>query len=343
MRPRSRGWSRLRGTFVPRLAFTLIELLVVIAIIAILIGLLLPAVQKVREAAARLQCSNNLKQIALAVHNYEGVYRAFPPGVNVPIGTGSGMLFPTNVLVTSGKVGPGPFPGQFGSWLEYILPFVEQDNLQKGLDLTKREYANCNGPNSVGAQVVKIYICPSDLLLDGNVATYTTGGVTYYFGMNSYLGNGGTWSYYLDANYSVDGIFYLNSNVKISGIIDGTANTFLAGERYHRDPVFNSANLGPGRGIDTLGGWAWSNYSAVQDGIGSTRVPLNYLCPVGSNPRDFTVTDPRVATFGSGHTSGANFAMCDGSVRYVSNSGIGSLPNYQALSTRMGGEVADTQ
>ena len=136
------------------------------------------------------------------------------------------------------------------------------------------------------AQVVKIFICPSDPL-PNMVSTYTTGGVTYYFGMNSYLGNGGTRSWFPDFNYSVDGIFHLNSRTTISGIADGTSNTFLAGERYHKDPAYTN--------IETLGGWAWSNYQAVQDCIGSTRVPVNYLCPVGSNPNSFLVTDPRVA------------------------------------------------
>src|SRR5262249_30742772 len=155
-------------------------------IIAILIGLLLPAVQKVREAAARMSCQNNLKQVGLACHNYEGTNGAFPPGVNVPIGTADGMVFPSNVLYTSGKVGQPPFPNQFGSWLMYILPYVEQDNLQKGINFSGNQYVNCNGPTSVGAQIVKIFLCPTDPVPSGGVTTYVTGGVTYYFGMNSY-------------------------------------------------------------------------------------------------------------------------------------------------------------
>jgi prepilin-type N-terminal cleavage/methylation domain-containing protein/prepilin-type processing-associated H-X9-DG protein len=312
-----------------RSAFTLIELLVVIAIIAILIGLLLPAVQKVRAAAARAQCQNNLKQLGLAAHNYEGTYGRFPSGLNLPISTQSGAVFPTNALVKNGTIGPPPEPGRFISWCEAILPFIEQDNLQKNLDLTQREFANCNGPTSTGAQVIKIMICPADPMPQP-VSTFVSAGVTYYFGMNSYLANGGTRSWYV-GNMTTDGMFYINSNITVTGVLDGTSNTFFFGERYHKDQVYTN--------IATLGGWAWANFNAPQDYIGSTPVPVNYQLPLGTTlGAPAFAEDNRVCAFGSGHTSGANFCMTDGSVRFVTLTSNSDLPLLQALSTRAGGE-----
>lgn len=313
-----------------RKGFTLIELLVVIAIIAILIGLLLPAVQKVREAAARMQCSNNLKQIGLAMHSFEGTYDRFPPGLNLPISSASGAVFPTNALVTGGQIGQPPFPNQYASWLIYIMPFIEQDNLYRQLNLNSREYGNCNGPNSPGATVVRTYLCPSDYF-DSQVIQYTTGGTTYYFGANSYFANGGTKSWFI-STATFDGMFQINSRMRITGIMDGTSNTLMVGERYSRDRVW--ADLPNRRG------WAWANYNAPQDCLAGTLRPINYtIPPTFTDPPPFSEQDNRLSSFGSGHTGGANFVFADGSVRFLALTSTADLPTLNLLARPNDGQV----
>jgi prepilin-type N-terminal cleavage/methylation domain-containing protein/prepilin-type processing-associated H-X9-DG protein len=313
-----------------RRAFTLIELLVVIAIIALLMALLLPAVQKVRAAADKMICANNLKQLTIAAHHYHNDYNRLPSGINLPISNQSGAVFPTNPLVTSGKIQQPPIPGQFFSFFEALLPYVEQDNLNKNLNLTQREFINCNGPNSTGAQIVKIFLCPSDAMPE-KVTTFVSGGVTYYFGMNSYGANGGTRSWFV-TQMTVDGVFWINSNVKLTDINDGSSNTLLFGERLHREPNWLA--------FERLGGWAWANYNAPQDYLFSTPVPVNYVLPAGTpQPPPFALQDPRVCAFGSAHPNGANFSFGDGSVRFLRLTSNNDLPLLQALSTRKGGEV----
>ena len=310
--------------------FTLVELLVVIAIIGILIGMLLPAVQQVREAARRTQCANNLRQIGIACLNFESSNEFFPPGLNIPIGTGSGMVFPTNSLVKNGKIKQPPFANKFGSWLAWILPYMEQNNINANYNFDVREYANANGPNSIAAQLVPSYICPSDYL-PKSVITYTTGGTTYYFGVNSYFGNAGVKSWFI-STATFDGVFQINSQTKLGIIKDGTSNTILAGERFSFDAEW--ADLPNRRG------WAWSSYNSPQDCLAGTLEPINYKMPLGVGPNpSFTYQDSRLSSFGSGHPGGSNFVMCDGSSHFLNASGTGGLVNYQNLSKIADGNV----
>ena len=279
-----------------RHAFTLIELLVVIAIIAILIALLVPAVQKVRAAAARLQCQNNLKQIGLALHNYHDGSKRFPSGIMVPLGAASGEVTPASCP----KCSDAPIANHWGSWLTWILPFMDQGSLYEQLTLTSREYAYSNGPNSFGATVIPAYICPMDY-----VPLQTIQYNTYYFGVNSYFGNAGTIAWPV-SSASLNGVLYYNSSVRITDITDGASNTFLAGERYSKDPTMIDTDLADWRG------WAWTNYNSGGDNLADTSWPINSHASVIGQ-------DPRKCNFGSGHSGGANFVLCDGSVHFVSD------------------------
>ncbi len=312
-----------------RCGFTLVELLVVIAIIGILIGMLLPAVQSVREAARRTDCANNLRQIGLASMNFEGTYGFLPPGVNIPIGNESGMVFPSNELYQDGLIQNPPFPGKFGSWLAWILPFIEQGNIEKNYDFSVREYGNTLGPDSIGAQPIPSYICPSDFV-PTKVIIYQN---TYYFGVNSYFGNAGVQSWWIfDATF--DGVFQINSDTRIRDIYDGTSNTILAGERYSFDAEWED--------LPNRRGWAWSNFLAPQDCLAGTLEPINYILPQGSGPNPpFSLTDKRLSSFGSGHPGGCNLAFVDGSVRFANSAGNAGLPNLQRLSVIADGELVD--
>jgi type II secretory pathway pseudopilin PulG len=287
-------------------------LLVVIAIIAILIALLVPAVQKVRAAAARVECQNNLKQIGLALHNHHSDFRRFPAGLSVGLGPmgGSGSINPAS---NCPKCSEPPVPGIWGSWLTMILPYVEQENLFKQLDLTSREYGYCAGADSPGATVVPMYICPSDY-----VPQQTIQYSTYFFGVNSYFANAGTKAWPV-TSASLNGVMYYNSSVRLEHITDGTSNTLLAGERYSHDAGIQDADLADTRG------WAWTNANSGEDHLGDTSAPINSTAAVIGN-------EARKNNFGSGHDGGANFVLCDASVRFFSDQSSMAVANWQRLS-----------
>jgi len=300
---------------VRRSAFTLIELLVVIAIIAILIGLLLPAVQKVRDAAARMECSNNLKQLALAVHSHNDAYKKLPYNAS-PNTYGYDIN------------------GRSWSWIARVLPFIEQNNLYN-----QGQLGLAPGSQPTFASVLTVYgtqipslLCPADGSSQqartdrANTSGYACGSTNYRgvsgsnWAWGNYTNNGPTGNNNgLDAG---DGLFYRSDNNAMKtllAITDGTSNTLMIGEDL---PDINQHC-----------GWPNANYAC-----GTCAIPLNNALRSGqpgyNNPGDWG----NVYSFRSRHSGGANFALADGSVRFVSDSI--DLNLYRALATISGGEVA---
>ncbi len=297
-----------------RKAFTLIELLVVIAIIGILIALLLPAVQKVREAANRAKCENNLKQLALAAHNFHDTNGRFPPAMNVDANPS-----PTRPLWPN-KVDPLKTYNLFMQ----LMPFIEQDNLRKNLIddaavIDGDRYSNNHGSNSVGAQVVSIFLCPSSLAYDQPVCTYQSDNA--YYGMKSYGGISGTSGNPLFSPYApyakVNGIFYINSNTTIAKITDGTSNTFMFSERDQEQGQLDGTG-----NPSCLGGWCWvATAASAKTNNGELAMEdntLNTAWPINTDYKTLPTSDiNRYEIIGSRHPNGANFAFADGSVRFL--------------------------
>ncbi len=310
MRSRSRSGST-RG-------FTLIELLVVIAIIAVLIALLLPAVQAAREAARRAQCTNNLKQLALAANNYESSNGCFPGN------SYSGTLFNPPHVST--------YPENFSAFVR-MLPFFEQSAMYNAtnFNLTSADPANLT---ICGVQINSL-ICPSDPLNQSvQISSLSSGGGvtpgwsfneitlppgTWMQAFTSYAGNAGTFTFGFSNLMSLtvlaqfNGTIYNDSSTKIASVTDGTSNTFIFAE-HAKGHLFI---LDPGYAVSD-GSW---NSGRYYDTLFATLYPLNLAAGNnvafggGTTPGYYS---PTVA--GSYHPGGANFSFCDGSVRFIKNS-----------------------
>lgn len=306
-----------------RIAFTLIELLVVIAIMAVLLGLMLPAVQKIRESANRIKCQNNLKQLALAVHNYHDANQRFPHNGAKGI-SGSDCCGPN---------------GPRWSWLARTLPFMELESLHKQANVSESSFLNANDSVlDAISRKIPLLLCPSDGGSGQRIDAADLEGILV--GTTNYKGVSGSNWWDGDPRWhsswptgpfgspvtgsqvgmlNGNGIFFradCNRTLTTAGITDGLSNTYMIGEDV---PSMN-----------THCAWAYANAATGTCGIGPNATQMN------GNPYDAEDWG-NVYSFRSKHPNGLMFALADGSVRYVKKSI--SLATYRAMATINGGEV----
>ena len=282
-----------------RKAFTLIELLVVIAIIAILIALLLPAVQQAREAARRTQCRNKLKQIGLAMHNYESTYKVFPPG----------FLFQGNQMVGRGDR-PNRAPGW--AWSTMILPYIDQAPLYNQFNLAGvKMWAAPN--RALISSKFELQLCPSSSPMPAYFALGTTAGNAPFgndtpgFAPTNYVAVGGPWQlsqYFDSAPERKLGVIFEDSSTSFRDIPDGTTNVLLVGETNYW-------------GTGSTGSFLWDPcwFGRYQNANGGTADSPESIMRAG----EFRINPPSILgavvqrnSFSSKHTGGAHFTMGDG-------------------------------
>ncbi|MDB5313998.1 MAG: hypothetical protein JWO38_8200 [Gemmataceae bacterium] len=292
-----------------RRAFTLIELLVVIAIIAVLVGLLLPAVQKVREAAARTSCQNNLKQVGLALQGYHDANRRFPPG------------YASGVGPNGEDTGPG------WGWAVFILPHLEQQPLFAQIDLAVPIEAPPHA--AVRTTPVKPYLCPADtpppaLAVGPRSASGQLLSTTCTLAPASYAGSYGVSEPGVDG----EGILFRNSQVRIADVTDGTSQTLLVGERSYR--YSETTWVGAVTGARTAPPPGSPLPPEVDEASNLVLGHVGEMVDGAARPHE-------INNFSSTHPAGAMFVFADGHVRFLT-----SGTDYQtlkALATRSRGEA----
>ncbi len=347
-----------------RRAMTLVELLVVVAMVGMLAGLLLPAVQAAREAARRIQCGNNLKQIGLAIHNYASAHQAFPPGRLVAVSPADDLSISANANASSGN-------GRCFSAFAFLLPQLEQAAIYERINFSRGPDTAAN--NDMSIIQPQVFVCPSDT----GVRSLTQG--SGFAGVTNYVLNTGTTFPVSPKNPSgvqVTGIFYENSRVRFADITDGSSQTICISEQQLSDPNDFASNGGYWKGGSTTGFalTTGNNNTNVgpellvypQDCVAGNRLQLtrgnrllygapghtmyNHMRGPNDNQIDcrgglphsqrnsywWSRLSHNIASH-SKHTGGVHALYCDGHVRFVVNSI--DLPTWRGLGSRSVGET----
>ena len=315
--------------YIPRRGFTLVELLVVIAIIGVLVSLLLPAVQAAREAARRTQCTNNLRQVGLALHTYHDTFRVFPPAYLTVPGGSPNMGSPNP---ESGDAGPG--------WtaLMLVLPQIEQSSLYHSFDMNRPSWSPNNAP--AAKQLVRTYICPSS---SHHSKTYEVvdeeGDARAVFARSNYVahaGREGVWDLpNADLSRFADGTFYRNSRTRMAEVSDGLSNTIFFGEQSGTRSDATWVGIVPGAVTCPTSRYAFVDCEGAAPQINVHSGPDPHEFPPLIHPPN----DPfgYVDEMFSDHPNGCNVLLGDGSVRFASRSMNGAT--WAALATRAEGDA----